>query len=117
MTWVFRGVAVHAAIPRGSRAAEGATPCSAKSTSCAFCPARGESRPGAGDMKLLCINHHLYQEGDTYGLIYAIQLSRVLTKIGDIDRVYGLFWINKDDYDSDPEYEKKIRRRIGYFSS
>ncbi|KFE58504.1 hypothetical protein [Hyalangium minutum] len=67
------------------------------------------------------VNHHIYQEGDAYGLVYALLLSRA--KLGDPMR--GLLWVDEGLYDDgiDPllkkavDYKRKVDGRLGYFSS
>ncbi len=74
-------------------------------------------------MQNVFVNHHLYQDGDTYGLIYALLLNETLS-VGDLD-LHGLFWINADLYRPDTkglpknqeEYTRKVTQRLGYFSS
>ncbi|GMU03186.1 hypothetical protein KH5H1_73070 [Corallococcus caeni] len=69
-------------------------------------------------MNVLMINHHLFQEGDTYGLIYALQLSKALrVESPDYSKVYGLLYFNGEEFQSDTDYREKILRRLGYFSS
>ncbi|RKH14686.1 hypothetical protein D7V97_02180 [Corallococcus sp. CA053C] len=64
------------------------------------------------------INHHLFQEGDTYGLIYALQLSKALrVESPDYSKVYGLLYFNGEEFQNDAGYREKILRRLGYFSS
>lgn len=67
------------------------------------------------------VNHHIYQEGDAYGLVYALLLSRA--NLGDPMR--GLLWVDEGLYadGSDPlikraaDYKRKVDGRLGYFSS
>lgn len=66
-------------------------------------------------MKIVCVNHHLFQEGDTYGLIYAILLNMALG-VGDFE-LHALFYINGDQYDTDSKYRAQVERRFGYFRS
>lgn len=65
-------------------------------------------------MKFLFINHHLYQDGDTYGLIYSLLLNEAFCSTGGDDtQIFGLFWINADD----TSLNTKIETRKGYFRS
>lgn len=70
-------------------------------------------------MEQLLVNHHLFQAGDTYGLIYAIVLS--LAARVDDQEVFGLFWIDGDAYRPDEEpldtYTKAVEGRLDYFRS
>lgn len=73
-------------------------------------------------MRVVFINHHLFQDGDTYGLIYALVLNQALAV--DALRI-GLFWINDDLYQPGvlgapqeaQDYTRKVQTRLGYFES
>ncbi|WP_158501975.1 hypothetical protein [Vitiosangium sp. GDMCC 1.1324] len=73
-------------------------------------------------MKVVFINHHLFQDGDTYGLIYALVLNQAL-KVEALR--LGLFWINDDLYQPGVngasqevrDYTRKVQTRLGYFES
>lgn len=64
---------------------------------------------------IVCINHHLYQEGDAYGLIYALLLN-MAQPVGEIE-LHALFYIDGDSYDTDAGYRAQVERRLGYFRS
>lgn len=70
-------------------------------------------------MNVLLINHHLFQEGDTYGLIYALVLSKDLgVSTKEYSKVYGLFYINGEEFEQNTDgYKDKVIRRLEYFSS
>ncbi|MFE8601183.1 hypothetical protein [Archangium violaceum] len=70
-------------------------------------------------MKVLLINHLLIQEGDAYGLIYALQLNNKLNQAdaSGAEKVYGLFYISGEDFKQNPDYRNKVRRRLDYFKS
>lgn len=65
--------------------------------------------------RIVCVNHHLYQEGDAYGLIYAILLNMAV-RVGGFE-LHALFYVNGDDYDAIPRYRAQVDRRLGYFRS
>lgn len=66
-------------------------------------------------MKLRVINHHLIQEGDAYGLIYALVLNRAL-RIGGHD-MFAFMYVNRDLYLGNKQYRGRVDRRVGYFTS
>lgn len=75
-------------------------------------------------MKHKFINHHLFQAGDTYGLIYALLLNREIGGRTDVV-LHALFWIDGDLYQPGvqeaPEmarqYTRRIEDRLGYLES
>jgi len=65
--------------------------------------------------RILLINHHLYQDGDTFGLMFAMQAG-LEVKLGSYDEIWALFWIDADQL-ANADYWQKVNRRINYFKS
>src|SRR5262245_62026131 len=74
-------------------------------------------------MDAYLINHHLYQDGDTYGLIYALILSKRLRVRPAVSGkstetpMFALFFVNGSESDSNTAYRDKILRRLAAFNS
>jgi hypothetical protein len=66
------------------------------------------------------INHHLYQEGDTYGLVNSVILNKEVRATSPASNEAphsALIYVDADKLASDPDYQKQVARRQGYFDS